>query len=393
MKYNFDEIIERKNTDSMKWSNEYLVDNFGNADALPFWVADMDFKTAQPIIDAIVARAKHGIYGYAIAGDEFYEAITSWQMRRNNWEVLKEWILFSPGIVPALGHIVKTFCEPGDNVIIQSPVYYPFYGAIKNGGCNIINNKLLNNNGRYEIDFDDLETKAKDAKMMILCSPHNPVGRVWSESDIRRICQICKTNDVLLIADEIHSDLIHKPHVHTAAGRIAAEAGTSYIVCTAPSKTFNLAGIQTSCIIVPDTDMRKKLSKTFYKADIMPNVFALAAMTAAYNNGEEWLDQLLEYLEGNITFIETFVAENMPKVKFQRPEGTYLAWLDFEAYGWTKEELKTVILDKANLALDDGYIFGDGGETCQRINFACPRSLLKKALESISKALKPYAEK
>lgn len=388
MKYNFDEIIDRKITDSMKWSDTYLNDNFGSPNRLPFWVADMDFKTAQPIIDSIVARAAHGIYGYAVADDEFYNAITNWQLRRNNWEIAKEWILFSPGIVPALGHIVKTFCDPGDNVIIQSPVYYPFYGAIRNGGCNIINNKLLNNDDRYEMDFDDLEAKAKDAKMMILCSPHNPVGRVWSESDILRVCQICKENDVLLIADEIHSDLIHKPHVHTSAGKIADSMNLKYIVCTAPSKTFNLAGIQTSCIIVPDKEMRKTLAKTFYKADIMPNVFALTAMTAAYNEGEEWLEQLLEYLEGNIDFIESFIAKNMPEVKFRRPEGTYLAWLDFESYGWNKEELKTIILEKADLALDDGYIFGDGGETCQRINFACPRSLLHECLKRISEAIK-----
>jgi len=388
MKYNFDEIINRKNTDSMKWSPDYLAENFESADVIPLWVADMDFRTAQPIIDALVERAQHGIYGYAAAGDEFYDAIISWQRRRNNWEISKDWILFSPGIVPALGHIVKTFCEPGDNVIIQSPVYYPFYGAIRGGGCNIINNKLLNNDGHYEIDFDDLEAKAADAKMMILCSPHNPVGRVWDENDLVRICEICKRNAVLLIADEIHSDLIYKPHVHTPCGKIAAAAGIKHIVCTAPSKTFNLAGLQASCIIVPDKEMRKKLSKTFYKADIMPNVFALAAMTAAYNEGEEWLDQLLEYLKGNIDFIESYVAEHMPDVKFLRPEGTYLAWLDFSAYGWDKEELKDIVLRKAGLAVDDGYIFGDGGETCQRINFACPRNLLAEALERLAAALK-----
>lgn len=388
MKYDFDEIINRKNTDSMKWSSDYLAENFESGDAIPLWVADMDFRTAQPIIDALVARAQHGIYGYALAGDEFYDAIVNWQRRRNSWEISKDWILFSPGIVPALGHIVKTFCEPGDNVIIQSPVYYPFYGAIRGGGCNIVNNKLINNDGHYEIDFDDLESKAADAKMMILCSPHNPVGRVWTEADLVRICEICKRNGVLLIADEIHSDLIYKPHVHTPCGKIASESGIKHIVCTAPSKTFNLAGIQTSCIIVPNGEMRKKLSKTFYKADIMPNVFALAAMTAAYNEGEEWLEQLLEYLKGNIDFIESYINENMPEVKFLKPEGTYLAWLDFSAYGWDKEKLKDVVMRKAGLALDDGYIFGDGGETCQRINFACPRSLLAEALERLSAVIK-----
>lgn len=389
MKYNFDEVIDRKNTDSMKWSASYLERHFGSADCVPLWVADMDFRTAQPVIDAVTERAGHGIYGYALAGDEFYEAVINWQKRRNGWEVKKEWIVFSPGVVPALWHIVRTFCSPGEKVILQSPVYYPFYKVIEDNGCQVINNRLINNGGRYEMNFEELERQAEDSsvKMMILCSPHNPVGRVWTKEELRRVSEICFANDVLLVSDEIHSDLVFRPNVHTPAASLSEELMMNTITCMAPSKTFNLAGVQVSDVIVPDRRLRRRLAGSLKSAGVMPNVFGLAAQTAAYNEGEEWLEQLLEYLAGNLDFMENFITSELPEVKFRRPEGTYLAWLDFSGYGFTSEELQNRMKNKAGVALDDGYIFGDGGEPCQRINFACPRSVLIKAMERLRKGV------
>ena len=283
MKYNFDEVIDRKNTDSMKWSASYLEQHFGSADCVPLWVADMDFRTAQPVIDAVTERAGHGIYGYALAGDEFYEAVIKWQKRRNGWEVKKEWIVFSPGVVPALWHIVRTFCSPGEKVILQSPVYYPFYKVIEDNGCQVINNRLINNGGRYEMNFEELERQAEDSsvKMMILCSPHNPVGRVWTKEELRRVSEICFANDVLLVSDEIHSDLVFRPNVHTPAASLSEELMMNTITCMAPSKTFNLAGVQVSDVIVPDRRLRRKLAGSLKSAGVMPNVFGLAAQTAA----------------------------------------------------------------------------------------------------------------
>ena len=389
MKYNFDEVIDRKNTDSMKWSASYLERHFGSADCVPLWVADMDFRTAQPVIDAVTERAGHGIYGYALPGDEFYEAVIKWQKRRNGCEVKKEWIVFSPGVVPALWHIVRTFCSPGEKVILQSPVYYPFYKVIEDNGCQVINNRLINNGGRYEMNFEELERQAEDSsvKMMILCSPHNPVGRVWTKEELRRVSEICFANDVLLVSDEIHSDLVFRPNVHTPAASLSEELMMNTITCMAPSKTFNLAGVQVSDVIVPDRRLRRRLAGSLKSAGVMPNVFGLAAQTAAYNEGEEWLEQLLEYLAGNLDFMENFITSELPEVKFRRPEGTYLAWLDFSGYGFTTEELQNRMKNKAGVALDDGYIFGDGGEPCQRINFACPRSVLIKAMERLRKGV------
>ena len=389
MKYNFDEVTDRRNTDSMKWSPSYLEKHFGSADCIPLWVADMDFRTAQPVVDAVAARAQHGIFGYALADDEFYEAVINWQQRRNGWDIQRNWILFSPGVVPALWHIVKTFCSPGDKVIVQSPVYYPFYKVIEDNGCCVVNNRLINNDGRYEMNFDELEKQVADGsvRMMILCSPHNPVGRVWNADELRRVSEICMANDVLLVSDEIHSDLIYRPNVHIPVASLSEKLMMNTITCMAPSKTFNLAGVQVSDIIVPDSLKRRKLAASFKSAGVMPNVFGLAAQTAAYNEGEEWLEQLIEYLSGNLDYMQEFIASQMPKVKFRRPEGTYLAWLDFSEYGFNAEHLKARMRQRAGLALDDGYIFGDGGEMCQRINFACPRSILTKAMNALKRGI------
>ncbi|WP_068504375.1 MalY/PatB family protein [Paenibacillus kribbensis] len=391
--YNFDEIIDRKRTDSIKWSKKHLKENFNDENSIPMWIADMDFKTAQPIIDALIGRAEHGIYGYGHKSEEFLEAAVNWQKKRNGWDIEKEWILFTPGIIPALNFIVETFCNRGDKVIIQSPVYYPFLNIITSNGCHIANNPLIYDKGEYKINFAELERIAQDSrtKLMFLCSPHNPVGRVWTEAELKQLGEICIKNNVLIVSDEIHSDLIFQPNRHTPFGKISEEFRMNSIVCTSPSKTFNLAGLQVSNIIIPNERIRNELNHKLTAIDIDPGSFASVAQIAAYNDGEEWLGQLLTYLAENLNYIDRFVQERMPKVKLIKPEGTYLAWLDFSELGFSDLELQQLMQKKAKVALDDGYIFGAGGELFQRINFACPRSLLQQALESIEKSLNGIA--
>ncbi|MND84941.1 Cystathionine beta-lyase PatB [compost metagenome] len=388
-RYNFDEMIERSGTDSIKWSKKHLKDNFGDEDSIPMWIADMDFKVAQPIIEAMTQRAQHGIFGYGHKSDNFLEAAVNWHKRRNDWDITKEWILFTPGIIPALNFIVDVFSNPGDKVIIQSPVYYPFYNIINNNGRHIANNPLVLNNGRYEMNYAELEKLAQDSrtKLMFLCSPHNPVGRVWTLEELQRVGEICVKNDVLVISDEIHSDLIYKPNRHIPFAKVSEEFRMNSIICTSPSKTFNLAGLHVSDIIIPNEKLREELDHKLRTIDIDPGSFAAVAQIAAYNQGEEWLEQLIVYLQDNLALIKAFLNERLPRVKMINPEGTYLAWLDFSDYNFTAAELQQLMQKQAKIALDDGYIFGDGGEQFQRINFACPRAILQKALERIAAAL------
>lgn len=389
MKYNFDEIIDRRGTDSIKWSKKHLKENFGEEESIPMWIADMDFKVAEPIIEALTERVRHGIFGYGHKTDEFLEAVVNWNKKRNRWDIEKEWILFTPGIIPALNFIVETFCNPGDKVIIQSPVYFPFANIITNNGCHIANNPLILNNGKYEMNFCELERIAQDSrtKLMFLCSPHNPVGRVWTAEELQRLGEICIKNDVLIVSDEIHSDLIYQPNHHIPFGKISEEFKMNSIVCTSPSKTFNLAGLQISNIIIPNEKLRKELNHKLATINIDPGSFASVAQTAAYNKGEEWLEALIIYLQDNLHFIDKFLKERIPRVKLIKPEGTYLAWLDFSNFNFTNIELQQLMQTKAKIALNDGYIFGAGGEHFQRINFACPRTILEKALKNIEKIL------
>mgnify|MGYP000846283519 FL=1 len=386
MEYDFDRIIDRRNTDSVKWSEKILQNIFGNKESIPMWVADMDFMVAEPIRNALIERAQHGIFGYGQKSDEFLEAAVNWQRKRNDWVIEKEWILFTPGVIPALNYIVETFCNRGDKVIIQSPVYYPFARIIKNNGCHIANNPLVLTNGKYEMDFFKLEELVCNSrtKLMILCSPHNPVGRVWTETELKQLGEICIKNNVLVVSDEIHSDLVYPPNKHIPFGKISQEFAMNSIICTSPSKTFNLAGLQLSNIIVPNERIRQELNNKLQTIGIDPNSFAAVAQVVAYNHGEEWLEQLLAYLQDNLQFIEGFINERMQRVKLVKPEATYLAWLDFSDYGLTPQELQKVMREKAKVALNDGYIFGPGGEQFQRINFACPRVILEEALERIA---------
>ncbi|PAB55844.1 MalY/PatB family protein [Anaeromicrobium sediminis] len=390
MKYNFDEIVDRRHTHSVKWNPSFIKAMFGDKELLPLWVADMDFKCPQPIIDAAIETAKSGIYGYSERTEPYYNAVINWYKKRQNWTIEKDSILFSPGVVPALYYAIQTFCRPGDKVVIQNPVYYPFLSAIVDNGCHPVYNQLQLKEGKYVMDFEDLENKVKDpkVKLLLLCSPHNPVGRVWTEEELKKLGNICIENNVLIVSDEIHSDLIYKGYKHVPFASISDSFAQNSIMCTAPSKTFNIAGLQVSNIIVPNKIIRQELASTLEKTtNKFPNIFGLVACTAAYEKGEEWLEQLLDYLEDNLNFIDKFLKEKMPEVKLIRPEATYLAWLDFNAVESDEKKLENIIQKKAKVALDEGYIFGKGGEGFERINFACPRSILKEALERIERAI------
>ena len=393
MKYDFDRVIDRTDTDSLKWDKHFLKEKFKTDDILPLWVADMDFQCPQPVIDALKKRAAKEIYGYSWHKTPAYlNAVANWMKRRHDWEINTDWIVFSPGIVPAIYMLIQTFSNLGEKVIIQPPVYYPFFTAIENNGRQKLTNQLHYENKKYTFDFEDFEEKAKDplTKMFILCSPHNPVGRVWTEKELRRLGDICLENDVLIISDEIHHDLILSGYGHTLFSTISKEFEKNTIMCTAPSKTFNLAGLQTSNIIIPDNKMRESFTNTMLNRNgvMIPNAFGIVALMAAYNEGEDWLDQVLKYIEANFKFLREFIREKLPDVDFIDPEGTYLAWLDFNRLGMDEEELREFLLKKAKIALDEGSIFGPGGEGFERINVACPRSILTECMMRIVNTLK-----
>lgn len=391
MKYDFDEMIDRRETDSIKWNKGIIKDEFGDGELLPLWIADMDFKCARPIIEALSKRVEHGIFGYSQAGEEYYEAVAKWNRRRHGLSIEKDWIVFVPGIVPAFNYLIRTFAKPGDKVVIQNPVYYPFSFVVANNGCHPVLNQLRRVDGSYRMDYEDLEAKAKDplVKLMILCSPHNPVGRVWTREELEKAGEICARNGVIVIVDEIHSDIVMDGNRHVPFLGLPEKLAQQSVICTAPSKTFNLAGMQTANLIIKNEAMREAFKKTLKASSVgWGNPLGMTALTAAYNEGEEWLAQVLEYLEGNVDFMEAFIAEHMPEVGFARPEGTYLAWLDFRTLVSTEKELEELLRKKAKVALDEGPIFGEGGKGFARINFACPQSLLSEALHRIENAIR-----
>lgn len=387
MKYDFDKIINRDNTNSMKWN--FNKELFGSEDVLPMWVADMDFSVPPAIVDAIKKRAEHGIFGYSGPDDEYYNSVIGWMKKRHNWNIEKDWFAFTPGVVPGIYWFIRAFTHPGDKVILQPPVYYPFYSAIKLNGCEVVLNPLKFENDRYLMDFDDLESKFDSrVKLLILCSPHNPIGRVWGKEELMRLGEICIKHGVIVISDEIHEDLVYKEYKHIPFASISDEFAQNSVTCTAPSKTFNLAGLQTSNFIVPNSKIRTEFKNMLENNAIMfPNTFGIVALQAAYEHGEEWLDELLDYLHGNLDFLLRYIKENIPKIKVINPEGTYLVWLDCRELGMDPIALKNFMLEKAKVALDDGYVFGQGGEGFERLNIACPRSLLEEGLNRIAKAV------
>jgi cystathionine beta-lyase len=400
MQYDFSQEINRRGTHSIKWG--FMQDEedplranptdafFGENRILPLWVADMDFASPRPVVEALVARAEHGIYGYTGKTDSYCEAVVNWMRKRHGWEIAPEWICTTPGVVPALNMLVRAFAAPGERVLIQRPVYYPFFGAIENNGAEMVVNPLVYENGRYRMDFGDLEEKARDprVRLAILCSPHNPVGRVWTAAELIRFGEICLQNDVLIVSDEIHGDLVYRGHIFTPFARLGEAFAQNAITCTAPSKTFNLAGLHTSNIIISNPELRGRFEKTLQSTGLFGmNVFGVVAVEAAYNHGEEWLAQMLDYLEGNLRYLEDYVSGRIPQVSVIRPEGTYLVWIDCRRLGLDKDGLKRLMLKEARVYLDEGFLFGPEGEGFERINIACPRPILAEALERIESAI------
>lgn len=392
MKYDFDNMIDRTQVISIKWSVEQRKQMFGEDDIIPMGIADMDFKVSPAIAKAVKERAAHETYGYAYPSEEYLMSCVNWQKRRNNWDIEPDWIVFTPGVNMALVCAIEMYAAPGDNVIIQSPVYYPYYDYVKRTGRNTVINELVNNNGHYEINFEELEKLARDprTKVMLLCSPHNPVGRAWTREELERIGRICIDNGVMIAVDEIHSDLVYAPHKHVPFATISEEFADHCIVCTSPSKTFNLAGLLVSDIIIPGKKIREAFKEKMQPYYLWPGNFGSAAQIAAYNESEDWLEELLIYLRGNAEYIDSFLKERLPEIGYKIPEATYLAWLDFRSLGLGNEELWDLMIHKAKVATDNGPMFGLGSEGYgfQRLNFACSRARLREALERIERAVK-----
>lgn len=389
MAFDFDTIIDRTHTDCLKY--DAAVRRGRPADVLPFWVADMDFSTAPAIIDALQQRIQHGIFGYTEAAPDRYHAVLDdWFSRRHNWHVEKEWLLQTPGIVFALATAVKAFTKPGDTVLLQQPVYYPFSEVIVDNRRKRVSSDLVLKDGHYEIDFADVEAKiiANDVKLFLLCSPHNPVGRVWTRDELTRLGDICLKHDVIIVADEIHEDFVWSGHTHIPFAALGDAYADHAVVCTSPSKTFNIAGLQVSNIFIPNENLRIKFKKEIDRAGYSQlNTLGLTASEAAYTGGEEWLDALKIYLQGNIDFLAAYVQQYLPQLTLIQPEGTYLLWLDFRKLGLTEAEREELLLHKAKLWLDSGAIFGKVGEGFERINIACPRATLQKGLDQLRQAI------
>lgn len=390
MKYNFDEIIDRTKHHSVKWDELETIFGADSQDVLPMWIADMEFKSPKPIIEAINKAVEHGIYGYTSRTDSYSQAIIDWMGKRHNWKIKKDWLAFSPGVVPALSLIIRAFCQPGDKVVVQPPVYYPFFRVIENNGCHIANNPLKLSNKKYFMDYEDLEKKIDDprVKLLILCSPHNPVGRVWQKEELIILGEICLKQNIIVVSDEIHADILFKGYKHTPFASISPAFAHNSITCTAPSKTFNLAGLQTSSLIIPNKKYYKIYENILNSLALDENnVFGLVALEAAYRDGEEWLEQLLSYLNENLEFLMKYFKERIPKIEVIKPEGTYLVWLDCQQLGLNSKDLNNFMIKKAKVALDDGYWFGIEGRGFMRINIACPRSFLEEGLERIERAV------
>lgn len=387
MKYNFDEVIDRTNNYSAKWME--MGSKFGKSDILPMWVADMDFKSPEPVINSITKRAEQGIYGYTTRPESYFDSIVDWMEKRHNWKPDRNLLIHSPGVVFSISLIVQEFTEPGDKIIVQPPVYYPFFSVIEKNNRAIIHNPLKIENGKYVMDFEDLERKIDEkVKMLILCSPHNPVGRVWSREELIILGEICKANNIRIVSDEIHADIVYKGCKHIPFASLCDKYTQNLITCIAPSKTFNLAGLQSSIVAFSNKRDYFRFHYLLDTLDIKRNsCFNVVATEMAYRFGEEWLNQLLEYLEGNLNFLLEYLKEKIPKIKAYKPEGTFLVWLDFRELGMNKDKLSEFMIKTAKVALDDGYWFGKEGEGFMRINIACPREILKEGLKRIEEAI------
>ncbi|GMT43671.1 MAG: aminotransferase [bacterium] len=385
----FDLVLDRSGSPAEKWNKPALLKHFGRDDLLPFWVADMEFKAPLTVCSSLVKRAENGIFGYEYKQDSLYDTIIRWYSMRHNWNIDKSDLRFSRGILNAISMLINLHTEEGDGIIVQPPVFFEFRLAIRDNKRNVIRNPLKRNNGRYQMDFDDLEKKASDprTKMLILCNPHNPVGRVWRRDELQRAGEICQKNHVLVISDEIHGDFVFNGHKYTPFASIPGEISQNSFTCLSPAKTFNIASVTDGLVIIPNEVYRKQYDQFAKQLSInKTNAFSVVAMETAYRSGGEWLDQLLNYLQGNITYLKNYLKDRIPGIHMAEPEGTFLVWLDFRELDMDVKQLENFLAQKARLALNSGYWFGRQGAGYARMTIACPRSMLKEALVRLEHA-------
>lgn len=391
MVYDFNELIDRRNSNSIKY--DFALERGKPHDLLPLWVADMDFKAPDEVLAAIMTAVSHGIFGYSEVKTDYFDAVHDWFLKHFGWKTEPEWLVKTPGVIFVIGLALRAFTKENDAVMIQQPVYYPFSALIRDNKRRLVINHLLYENGRYSMDFEAMEQAiiAEQVKLFLLCSPHNPVGRVWTKEELIRLGEICLKHNVIVVSDEIHCDFVYPGHQHTVFANISQKFAENSIICTAPSKTFNLAGLQISNIFIQNTTLRSKIQLELDKSGYSQlNSLGLVACKAAYQYGEPWLWSLKDYLKENLNFVREYLHTNLPQIKLIEPEGTYLIWLDFHEMGLTRKEMEQLIVHKAKLWLDPGHIFGISGEGFERINIACPRSLLQKALEQLTEAVNMY---
>ncbi|MGE7765669.1 MalY/PatB family protein [Peribacillus sp. NPDC096540] len=383
-----EKLIDRRKTHSVKW---YIEDQ----DIIPLCIADMDFQVSEEIVNAISQKALHGIYGYSTFCERYYDAVQYWWKTQYDWELKREWISFSPGIIPGINLLLKALTQPGDGVIVQDPVYYPFFSTIETQGCTILNNSLIYSNGAYEMNFEDFEEKASlpNTKVFILCSPHNPVGRVWKLEELKKIGEICDKHGVFVISDEMHGDLTYSGYKHIPFATVHPNHLKFSITCAAPSKTFNIAGMQSSIFIIPNKDVKERYEALLTGYGLMrPNAFAVEGTIAAYYKGLPWLQEVKGYLEDNLQYVSSFLKEYIPSIKIVKPEATHLIWLDCRDLGISYDKLHTFFLENVRVRPDEGKKFGSGGHGFERINIACPREVLTEALLRMKAAVKGKEE-
>ncbi len=385
MKYDFDSPVQRRGTNSYKW------DVAGNENLLPMWVADMDFRTAPAIVDALRRRVEHGIFGYTRVPDSYYDAVTGWFARRHGWTMDRDWIIYTSGVVPALSAIIKALTVPGDKVLVQTPVYNCFFSSVRNNGCGLVSSPLVHTGDTFVMDYDDLERKAADpdVKLMILCNPHNPAGRVWTMEELVRAGEICIRHGVTVISDEIHCELVMPGYTYTPFASVSEEFSRHSVTCVSPSKAFNIAGLQIADIVCEDAGRRAKIDRAINVNEVCDvNPFGVIATEAAYNDSEDWLEQLIGYIHGNYQYMKEFCERNLPDFPIAVLEGTYLVWMDCRKAGMSSEELGKRLLDGTGLMLNAGTMYGAEGEGFMRWNIACPRASLAEGLERFADFIK-----
>ena len=387
MKYNFDQVVNRKGSNSVKWDN--LKEVYGTEDILPMWIADMDFKAPEEVIEALQVKLDHGVFGYNVKSDSLYNSIINWVKNRYNWNIKKEWISFTPGVVTALNIAVKEFAKEGEKIVIQPPVYPPFFRVLENNNVEANLNPLIHRGDKFVMDYDSLEKSIDDkTKAIILCNPHNPVGRVWTKEELSKLGEICLKKNIIIISDEIHGDLTYKDYKTTPMASVSNEIAQNTITFMAPSKTFNIAGLATSIAIIPNEKIREVFERGVEKLEIgKVTTFGSTALEAAYTNGGPWLEAVMEYIEDNADYAIEYINKNIPEIKVKKPEGTYLLWLDFKALNKTYEEIHNALVNVGKVALNDGSTYGDEGNGFFRINIACARSILEEGLERVNKAV------